>query len=72
MVKVNTYNHPTVAYRTRRDIIFGFNPVFPVGEYQATVIKDEKSRFIAPISRRWTYKYDLFMMYTPKTPQGDN
>lgn len=68
LIKVNTYNHPTIAYRARRDIIRGLNSIFPeVGQWNAIVIKDTNNKFIAERSRRWTYRHDLFMVYLPRS-----
>lgn len=68
ILKITTYNHPTVAYRMRRDINEGKNPVFPeVGQWVATVSKDEENPFYGPRSRRLTYRFDFFMVYIPST-----
>lgn len=66
VVKVNTYNHPTLAYRAKRDIITGINPIFPeVGLWQAMVVKDLSSGFLGPRSGKMTYKHELYMVYCP-------
>ena len=70
VILVNTYNHPTLAYRAKRDINLGLNSIFPeVGQWNAMVIKDESSGFIGPRSRKMTFRHDLFMIYVP--PQGE-
>lgn len=69
LVLVNTYNHPTLAYRARKAINEGMNSAFPEqGQWKATVIRDNQSKFIGPISGKITYRHDLFLVYTP--PQG--
>jgi len=66
LVKVATYNHPTLAYRAKRDINSGLNPIFPEPrQWVAIVIKDEQSGFYGPRSKRLTYRHELFMAYTP-------
>jgi hypothetical protein len=66
IIKVNTYNHQTVAYRIRRDINYGYNPIFSeVGQWKATLVKDEENPFYGPRSGKVTYHYDLFIVYTP-------
>lgn len=66
LTKVATYNHPTLAYRAKRDINAGLNPMFAEkGWWRAIVIKDESSGFYGPRSRRLTYRHELFIVYTP-------
>lgn len=67
LVLVTSYNHPTLAYRAKRFINDGLNPVFPEkGHWTVVVIKDETSGFYGPRSRKLTYRHDVFMMYIPK------
>jgi hypothetical protein len=67
LILVSIYNHPTVAYRIRRDINSGLNKVFPErGEWNSTVIRDEGSMFYGPRSGKPTWKHQLWMVYTPK------
>ena len=70
VIKVNEYNHPTLAYRARKAILEGRNRMFPEkSQWKAMVIRDNHSAFIGPISKKITYRHDLFMVYVP--PQGE-
>lgn len=61
---VMTYNHHTLAYRERRDIHGGLNPVFPeIGKWIANVQKDEANPFYGPRSNKLTYHHHLYLMY---------
>lgn len=71
VILVNTYNHPTLAYRARKKILDGYNSVFPEkGQWNAIVVRDNSSGFLGPISGRMTYRHDLFMAYCP-TAKGN-
>lgn len=66
VIKVTTYNHPTLAYRCRKAINAGENPVFPeIGQWTATLVKDEENPFYGPRSHKLTYRFDIFMVYIP-------
>lgn len=59
-----TFNHPTIAYRTKRDIGNGTHYMFKneQGKWRATVVKVE-TPIPGRISGKVTYPHELYLVY---------
>ena len=67
IIFITTYNHPTLAYRARRDINKGINQIFhEPGEWFATIVKNDKPH-LGVRSGKITYSFNLYLVYRPNS-----